>query len=624
MEIILKSTTLISECTVDTSRDVYLCSEKILRTMGRKRSDIVLAPLEDGNQKHAIRSNADFVVLAGPTGSGKTVALYYAPIEYLAMNDNAKIVCFMRNISDFWGAGKTSDSLKHMYPLIDRAVKKQPHDPIGEILHKTEDMGMKLYNGSEIKFQQLDNESPIVLDKIAKGLQAKKLIFDEANKFEWRTITTFMPRLRSDSEGKAQIFLAQNPERECFMRKICGKGEHGGGWINDDGTVDKSMDGVVRFFYMHEGDMEKMYWGKTKREVYEKAKEYIDSRLAVDPDMTYEDFILSMVFFTFDIRDNKKMLAKNKSYRGMTANSATAASSFANNWNYSITDEEMEEEDLSNVQLSRVDVEHMFRPVDVPINSTCEKRRMTIDMATTGFDNLVMKYWELWTGCGWICRDIEYSMHNTNKEAVLMAVRFRDKHRLQENEMIIDVQGFGFLRECFPRAQQFAGAGTPSNRGKAQFSSAKDEAGHLCMEMIQSGLIHYEPKLAEMHYNHKNMKREGGTSILRHMVFESKVFQFRKTPNGRIAMISKEQMKPLLKGMSPDLFDNAILLCGGTCYDCHRMLREDAGIMRKRMQADDMLSLLNIDTNNMSDDIMMRRKKKIRNASNILNILSTI
>ena len=73
--------------------------------MARKRNDIVLSPLEDGNQKYAIRSNADFVVLAGPTGSGKTYALYYAPIEYLAMNDNAKIVCFMRNVSDFWGAG---------------------------------------------------------------------------------------------------------------------------------------------------------------------------------------------------------------------------------------------------------------------------------------------------------------------------------------------------------------------------------------------------------------------------------------------------------------------------------------------------------------------------------------
>lgn len=408
------------------------------------------------------------------------------------------------------------------------------------------------------------------------------------------------------------------------MRKICGKGEHGGGWINDDGTVDKSMDGVVRFFYMHEGDMDKMFWGKTRREVYEKAKDYIDMRMKDDPDMTYEDFVLSMVFFTFDIRDNKKMLAKNKSYRGMTANSATAASSYANNWNYSITDDEQEEEDLTNVQMSSLDVERMFRPVEIPTTSVLLKRRMTIDMATTGFDNFVMKYWELWSGFGWLCRDIEYSIHNTNKEAVLMAVRFRDKHRLQENEMIIDVQGFGFLRECFPRAQQFAGASTPTNRGKAQFRSAKDEAGHVAMQMIQSGLIHYEPRLAEMRYMHKNMKREGGTTILRHMIFESKVFQFNKTPNGRIAMLDKEKMKPFLKGMSPDLFDNVILLCGGTCYDCHRMLRDDAGIMRKKMQTADMLTILNIDKDTTADDMIVRRKKKIRNANDILNILHTI
>ena len=588
--------------------------------MGKKHKDIVLSPLEDGNQKYAIRSNADFVVLTGGTGGGKSYALYYAPIDYLAMNDNAKMVCFMRNIGDFWGAGKVADTLKKMYPLIDRAVKKQPQDPIGEILHKTEDMGMKLYNGSEIKFQQLDNESPLVLDKIAKGLQAKKLIFDEANKFEWKTITTFMSRLRSDNGGKAQIYLAQNPERECPLRKICGKGEHGGGWINEDGSVDKDMDGVVRYFYMHEGDMDKMYWGKTKREVYEKAKEFIDPMLQVDTDMSYEDFILSMVFFTFDLRDNKKMLAKNKSYRGMTANSATAASSYMVNWNYSITDEDVNVEEMSDAELSRGEVENMFRNIEIPLNSTCEKRRMTLDMATTGFDNLVMKYWELWSGYGWVCKDIEYSIHNSNKEAVLMAVRFRDKHMLQENEMIIDVQGFGFLRECFPRAQQFAGAGTPSNRGKAQFKSAKDEAGHLTMEMIQSGLIHYDSRLADMRYNHKNMKREGGTSIMRHMVFESKIFQFRKTPNGRIAMLDKSQMKTYLKGMSPDLFDNVILLCGGTCYDCHRMLREDAGVMRKKMQSADMLTLLNLDVT--KEDEMQYRKRKIRNMSSILSKLS--
>jgi hypothetical protein len=541
------------------------------------------------------------------------------------MNDNAKIVCFMRNVSDFWGSGKVADSLKKMYPLIDRSIKKQPHDPIGEIIRKQEDMGMRLYNGAEIKFQQLDNENPIVIDKIAKGLQAKKLIFDECNKFDWRTITAFMPRLRSDSTGKAQIFLAQNPERECFLRQLCGKGEHGGGWINDDGTVDKSMDGVVMYFNMQEGDIEKTYFGRTKREVYEKCKEHIDSLIALDPDMTYEDFILSMVFYTFDVRDNKKMLSKNKSYRGLAANSSTALSSYNANWNYSLTDEETNVEELVNVQLRTMDVERMFRPMEVPYNSSLVKRFMTVDMATTGFDNLVMKYWELYSHYGFICKDIKYSVKNTNREAVMMITDFRDRHDLDDKEMILDVQGFGFLKDCFPRAILFSGAGQPSKRSKAQYKSLKDEAGHLAMEMIQSGLIHYEPRLADARYSHQNMKREGSTTILKHMKFESVIFQFSKTPNGRIVMLDKEKQKPLLKGMSPDLFDNVIMLCGGTFYDCYRMLSTDAGAIRKRMQSEDMLNMLNLNNRGEDEtDTRITKKKLIHHSNRILNILSTI
>lgn len=591
--------------------------------MTRKRNDIVLAPLEDGNQKHAIRSNADIVCLTGGTGGGKSYALYYAPIEYLAMSDNAKIVCFMRNVSDFWGAGKVADTLKKMYPLIDRSVKKQPHDPIGEIIRRPEDMGMKLYNGGEIKFQQLDNESPIVIDKIAKGLQAKKLIFDECNKFAWRTITAFMPRLRSDSSGKAQIFLAQNPERECFLRKLCGKGKHGGGWINDDGTVDKSMDGVVMYFNMQEGDLDKTYFGRTKREVYEKCKDHIDSLIAQDPDMSYEDFILSMVFYSFNVRDNKKMLAKNKSYRGLAANSSTAAAAYAENWNYSISDDEKDAVDLSNLDVTPYDIERMFRPIEIPHNSELLKRFITVDMATTGFDNLVMKYWELWSHIGYVCKDIQYSMKNDNRTAVIMISNFRDKHRLSNKNIILDVQGFGFLRECFPSAISFAGARKPSERAKNQYKSLKDEAAHLAMEIITSGLIHYEPSLATMRYNHQNMKREGATTVLRHMKFESVIFQFTKTPNGRITFMEKLKQHSLLKGMSPDLIDNIIMLCGGSYYDCYRLLSSDAGIMRKKMKAEDMLSMLNV--NGAAETVDVRiQKKKITHSNAILNLLSTI
>ena len=268
------------------------------------------------------------------------------------------------------------------------------------------------------------------------------------------------------------------------------------------------MDGVVMFFFMPNGDYEKAIWGRTKKEVYEKGKQEIDERLAVDPDMSYEDFILSMAFYTFDVRDNKKMLSKNKSYRGLAANSATAQSSYAANWNYSITDEEESIEDLINVQVHETDIERMFRHVEKPTDSELVKRFMTVDMATTGFDNLVMKYWELWSHYGYICKDIKYSVNNDNREAVMMMMDFRQKHGLQEKEMIIDVQGFGFLKECFPKAVLFSGAGVASNRGKAQFKTFKDESAHIAMEMIKGGLIHYEPALADMRYMHKNMKRE--------------------------------------------------------------------------------------------------------------------
>lgn len=589
--------------------------------MAGKTKDIVLSPLPDGNQKYAIRSNADIVCFTGNTGGGKSFALYYAPIEYLAMNENAKIVCFMRNISDFWGAGKVSDTLKKMYPLIDRSTKRQPHDPIGEIMRTPTDMGLKFYNGSEIKFQQLDNENPIVIEKITKGLQAKKLIFDECNKFLWRTITSFFPRLRSDSEGKAQIYLAQNPERECFLRKLCGKGEHGGGWINDDGTIDKSMDGVVMFFNMEEGDVDKTYWGRTREEVYEKCKDHIDSLIAKNPGMNYGDFILSMAFFTFDASDNKKMLAKNRRYRGLAANSATAKSAYEANWNYSIIDEYNDEDERANVELNKTDVRYMFAPLRDDFKDTLLKKFITIDYATTGLDNLVMKYWELWSNIGFVCKDIEYSVKNTNKEAVRLILDFKRKHMVDEKNLIVDVQGFGFLKECFTKAISFSGAAQASERAKMQFKTKKDESAHLAMEMIQSGLIHYMPRLADMRYTHQKMKRSA-TTILQHMEFESVIFQFEKTPNGRIAMLSKERQHTLLKGMSPDLFDNVILLCGGLYHTCYNMLRDNAGVMKKRMSTDEMLSFFSDDV--PVETMVIRKPRRITNSSEILNILSNI
>ena len=152
----------------------------------------------------------------------------------------------------------------------------------------------------------------------------------------------------------------------------------------------------------------------------------------------------------------------------------------------------------------------------------------------------------------------------------------------------------------------------------------KDEAAHLAMEMMRSGLIHFEPRLANARYNHQHMKRDGASTIMRHMKFESVIFQFSKTPNGRISFLDKDKQHTLLKGMSPDLFDNVIMLCGGSCYDCYRILSTDAGAIRKRVQSEDLLAMLDINNEEPRLEESRVRTQKIRHSDKILNILSSI
>lgn len=545
-----------------------------------------------------------------------TFALGYAPLSYLYDNPGAKMVWFMRNVSDFFDAGKVVDGLKEIYPLMDRRFKIQPKDPIGEVVKGQEDMGIRFYNASEIKFQQLNNENPTVIDKIFKGLQFKKAIFEECNKFDWRTISTCQTRLRANTKGKAQIYLAQNPERECFIRQLCGCGKNGGGWIADDGHPIKEMNGVVRFFHIVKGDLNQVYWGATKEEVYLKCKGIIDALLKTDPDMSYEDFIMSMVFFTFDIRDNKAMLEVNKGYRAMTATSVLADSMHEPNWNFSIIDEK-QEDITDDREITHEDISRMFRPSTFQLN----KRRITVDVATTGEDNMVLKYWE-----GFHCVDIEYSEKNNNFEMVKIIKGFMRKHNCTDRELIIDVQGNGFLKEIFNLSgapsggYAFSGAVAPSNKGRKIYERSKDEAAHLAMQMIKAGLITYEPSLAKKKYTHQKLKREGATTILRHMQFETAIFKFDKLPSGRLQFQGKRNQHGLIKGFSPDLTDNVIMLCGALCYDCYRALAIDTGEARKKADMDSLLKAMS----GQGDVEIEPKRKKITNSRRILDIIGSI
>ena len=345
--------------------------------------------------------------------------------------------------------------------------------------------------------------------------------------------------------------------------------------------------------------------------------------------MAYEDFILSMVFYTFDVRDNTKMLAKNKRYRGFTANSATALSSYANNWNYSLEDlDKNEEEDGIGSELSPEHIENMFR---IPTTFIRTTEKITVDMAFSGTDNMVLMHW-----IGFHCDDIEFSEKNSFTQACQMIMNFMDKHHCDKSKLIVDVQGDAAIKEVFDLNRKsgyvgtdtpygsfgyaFSGAVSATGKSKILFERFKDEAAYLMVNMIKAGIVTFSPELKNKRYTHQKLKREGGTTIFKQMLFESKAFIFDKTPTGRIRCNSKVNIHQSLKGFSTDLLDNIIMRCGTAYSVCYEQLSKTAGFNKPHFSAKDMISYVNVD-----NDYKEKEDKRISiNSDKILNILSTI
>ena len=102
-------------------------------------------------------------------------------------------------------------------------------------------------------------------------------------------------------------------------------GIEGAGYINNDGDVIDEMNGVVTYFYS-QGSIDKVTYGKSKLEVYNKAKDSIDKIIndaaRKGAKVHYEDLILSMSFYSFTMFDNATM---DKSYLARVMNSIGAS-----------------------------------------------------------------------------------------------------------------------------------------------------------------------------------------------------------------------------------------------------------------------------------------------------------
>ena len=411
---------------------------------------------------------------------------------------------------------------------------------------------------------QINDENPEKLKDQFKGQQNNRIIVDEADAFTFETVFYITTRIRAPkSFTKNQIILLQNPERDCFGRTMLGttyNGIEGAGYIDNNGDVIEEMNGVVTY-YFSEGAIDKVHYGKTKEDVYEKAKTKIDKILSdarkKGKKRKYSDYIKSMSFFSFDIFDNDSMGVE---YEATVLNSIASEGLAKNNWNYSSKD--INVADNEELRLTREDIERMFKGN----HQHTGKIRITCDPAAEGIDNMVICAWD-----SFHLIDIEVIQKIDAGDIQYPIREFMDKHGATNQQLSIDIQKFEYLKKHFAGARFYNGSSGASNIGKKSYVRSKDEASYQMVRLIKLGIFSIDINLKDMRYKHQKDKRHTLT-ICEEIQEEAKIFVFGKGEYDRIKVQNKVEMGLGLRGKSPDILDNFVVFVGTQIYDIYKVL----------------------------------------------------
>ena len=115
-------------------------------------------------------------------------------------------------------------------------------------------------SGAEIYLKHFENDDA---DVNWQGSEANLFYIDEGTQFTMYMIQYIMSRMRNPScpQVKPHLKITCNPSADHGLRKWVEP------YLNEDGTPDRSKDGMIRYFSFQDGDF---VWGDSKQELMDK------------------------------------------------------------------------------------------------------------------------------------------------------------------------------------------------------------------------------------------------------------------------------------------------------------------------------------------------------------------
>lgn len=465
---------------------------------------------QKGYQMTALSSPADILIGGGAAGVGKTFTLLLEPLRYVHKPGFGTVI-FRRTSPMIRAEGGLWDASAKLYNHVKSAYPKQTQ------------LEWQFPSGVKIKFSHLEYEKNIY---DWQGSEIPLIGFDELTHFSKKMFFYLLSRNRSTCGIKPYVRATCNPDPDSWVREFIDW------WIGSDGYPIPERQGKLRYFMV---DNDNYIWGDTKAEVIEKAWHVLQP-LVEKSGLNPESFIKSLTFVGGSIYDNQELLKIDPGYLG----------------NLNAQDEETKERLLGgnwNKKQNKSDIYDYVKMRDVFTNHYCERdyanssKYITTDIALKGSDKFIVFVWK-----GKMLIDF-LVMDKAKGNQIIDAIKtMAIKHRVQFSNIVFDNDGVGqFVDGFIPNAREFNNGSRAKNN--ENYRNLKSQCFFKSGDAVNNGEYYIPEYVANMKYSEDKTLRE-------QIMYERKAIKRDKPDNdGKMAVISKQEMKVYLDGKSPDVMD---------------------------------------------------------------------
>jgi uncharacterized protein YlzI (FlbEa/FlbD family) len=472
---------------------------------------------QEGFQMEFLSSTADIVIGGSAAGVGKTFALLLEPLHYIEKVKGFGGVIFRRTTPQIMNEGGLWDTSMEIFPHVGASPRESKHDWVFSY-------------GNKLKFAHLEYEK----DKLSwQGSQIPFIGFDELTHFTETQFFYILSRNRSACGIKPYVRATCNPDPDSWVAKLIEW------WIDPDtGFPIRDREGVLRYF-VKSGNQ--YIWGDSYEEVKEKAWHFLE-KIIEKSGLDAENFIKSITFISGSVYDNKKLLEKDPSYIANLLNQDDDVKSqlFDGNWKH-----------IPN-NLDIYEFEAFRDMFNSQIRVTGEKG-ITADIALEGSNKFVIGYWE-----GKHLEDIEIVQKSKGNEVIEKINNMARKYGVSNRNITFDGDGVGGFVDGFIQGSvSFNGGNSPIEvKDNATGKMIKENYFNLktqCFYRSGKAVSNNEYSVSE---KVKNTLYDGKITVYEQMMKERKAIKKDKIDtDGKRRIISKQEMKVILGGESPDIMD---------------------------------------------------------------------